>query len=150
MIFSLLYFTCDFSLGWRWLNLICFSFRFLYSSFTSPELMSYLVIVEGMSELNGSLASWTFTAPIFDTSGYIQGAGGTGAHRSHSPRCCRSDTCLFAVAACLPLIFSGGVSAVSKSCGLFQGSRRTQSSCLFCFLLALPASAVRLALTLLG
>ncbi len=51
MIFSLLYFTCDFSLGWRWLNLICFSLRFLYSSFTSPELMSYLVIVEGMSEL---------------------------------------------------------------------------------------------------
>lgn len=51
----------------------------------------------------------------------LWGAGGTGAHRSHSPRCCRSDTCLSAVAVCLPLIFSGGVPAVSKSCGLFQG-----------------------------
>ncbi len=51
----------------------------------------------------------------------LWGAGGTGAHGSHSPRCCRSDTRLSAVAVCLPLIFSGGVSSISKSCGLFQG-----------------------------
>jgi len=41
-------------------------------SFTGAELMSYLLIVECMSELNGSLASWTLRAPIFDTFGHVR------------------------------------------------------------------------------